>query len=128
MTVAELMEIVPGRTSRRRDDSGARGIRNAYSTGRGSIIMRASARIETTRKDRERSSSARFPISEQGGAGRAHRRSGARKENRGISDLRDESDRDGMRIVIELRREAVADVVLNQLWRILRCSRVSRSI
>ena len=54
---------------------------------------------------------------QQGDADRTHRGTGREKRVEGISDLRDESDRDGMRIVIEIKRDAVAEVVLNQLWR-----------
>ena len=119
MTVAELMEIVPGPDfPTAATILGRGGIRNAYSTGRGSIIMRASARIETTRKDRETIIISEIPY-QVNKAALVERIADLVREKKieGISDLRDESDRDGMRIVIELRREAVADVVLNQLWR-----------
>ena len=119
MTVAELMEIVPGPDfPTAATILGRGGIRNAYATGRGSIIMRANAEIETLRKDREAIIFTEIPY-QVNKAALIERIAELVREKRieGISDLRDESDRDGMRIVIELKREAVADVVLNQLWR-----------
>ncbi|CAJ0863528.1 DNA gyrase subunit A [freshwater sediment metagenome] len=119
MTVAELMEIVPGPDfPTAATILGRGGIRNAYATGRGSIIMRAKAEIETMRKEREALIFTEIPY-QVNKAALIERIAELVKEKKieGISDLRDESDRDGMRIVIELKREAVADVVLNQLWR-----------
>ena len=119
MTVAELMEIVPGPDfPTAATILGRGGIRNAYATGRGSIIMRARAEIETLRKDREAIIFTEIPY-QVNKAALIERIAELVREKRieGISDLRDESDRDGMRIVIELKREAVPDVVLNQLWR-----------
>jgi DNA gyrase subunit A len=115
----DLLEIIPG------PDFptgglilGRGGIRAAYATGRGSIIMRAKARIEEIRKDREAIIVDEIPY-QVNKAALIERIADLVREKRveGISDLRDESDRDGMRIVIELKRDAVADVVLNQLWR-----------
>jgi len=119
MTVAELMEIVPGPDfPTAATILGRGGIRNAYATGRGSIIMRSKAQIETLRKDREAIIVTEIPY-QVNKAALVERIAELVREKKieGVSDLRDESDRDGMRIVIELRREAVADVVLNQLWR-----------
>jgi len=119
MTVAELMEIVPGPDfPTAATILGRGGIRNAYATGRGSIIMRARAEIETLRKEREAIIFTEIPY-QVNKAALIERIAELVKEKKieGISDLRDESDRDGMRIVVELKREAVADVVLNQLWR-----------
>ncbi len=119
MTVAELMEIVPGPDfPTAATILGRGGIRNAYATGRGSIIMRAKAEIETLRKEREAIIFTEIPY-QVNKAALIERIAELVKEKKieGISDLRDESDREGMRIVIELKREAVADVVLNQLWR-----------
>ncbi|MCC3244022.1 DNA gyrase subunit A [Methylocystis sp. WRRC1] len=119
MTVAELMEIVPGPDfPTAATILGRGGIRNAYATGRGSIIMRAKAEIETLRKEREAIIFTEIPY-QVNKAALIERIAELVKEKRveGIADLRDESDRDGMRIVVELKREAVADVVLNQLWR-----------
>jgi DNA gyrase subunit A len=119
MTVAELMEIVPGPDfPTAASILGRGGVRNAYTTGRGSIIMRATAEIETIRKDREAIVFTEIPY-QVNKAALIERIAEMVREKKieGISDLRDESDRDGMRIVVELRRDAVADVVLNQLWR-----------
>jgi DNA gyrase subunit A len=119
MTVAELMEIVPGPDLPTAGAIlGRGGIRQAYSTGRGSIIMRAKTEIETLRKDREAIIVTEIPY-QVNKAALVERIAELVREKKveGISDLRDESSRDGMRIVIELKRDAVADVVLNQLWR-----------
>jgi DNA gyrase subunit A len=119
ITVDELMEIIPGPDF----PTGAAivgrgGIRAAYATGRGSIIMRSKSHIETLRKDREAIIVTEIPY-QVNKASLVERIAELVREKRieGISDLRDESDRDGMRIVIEIKRDAVADVVLNQLWR-----------
>ena len=97
---------------------GRGGIREAYATGRGSIIMRAKTEIEELRKEREAIIVREIPYQVNKTA-LIEKIAELVKEKRleGISDLRDESDRDGMRIVIELKRDAVADVVLNQLYR-----------
>src|SRR5207248_278513 len=97
---------------------GRGGIRAAYHLGRGSVVMRAKVEVETMRKEREALIVTEIPY--QVNKGQLLERMGEmirEKRIEGISDLRDESDRDGMRIVIELKRDAVADVVLNQLWR-----------
>jgi DNA gyrase subunit A len=119
MSVAELMEIVRGPDLPTAGVIlGRGGIRNAYATGRGSIIMRAKTEMETLRKDREAIIVTEIPY-QVNKAALVERIAELVREKKieGISDLRDESSRDGMRIVIELRREAVAEVVLNQLWR-----------
>jgi len=119
ITVAELMEIVPGPDfPTAATILGRGGIRNAFATGRGSIIMRARSEIETLRKDREAIIFTEIPY-QVNKAALIERIAELVKEKKieGIADLRDESDRDGMRIVVELKRDAVADVVLNQLWR-----------
>ena len=117
--VSELNEIVPG------PDFptgglilGRGGIRAAYTTGRGSVIMRARATIEEIRKDREAIIVTEIPY-QVNKAVLIERIAELVREKRveGISDLRDESDRQGMRIVIELKRDAVGDIVLNQLYR-----------
>ncbi len=97
---------------------GRAGIRAAYHTGRGSIIMRGKAEIETLRKDREAIVITEIPY-QVNKATMVEKIAELVKEKRidGIADLRDESDRDGYRVVIELRRDAVPDVVLNQLYR-----------
>ena len=119
LTIAELMEIVPGPDLPTAGAIlGRGGIRNAYTTGRGSIIMRAKTEMETLRKDREAIIVTEIPY-QVNKAALVERIAELVREKKieGISDLRDELSRDGMRIVIELRREAVAEVVLNQLWR-----------
>jgi len=114
-----LMEIIPGPDFPTGGSIlGRAGIRSAYSTGRGSIIMRAKVHVETLRKDREALIVSEIPY-QVNKSTLIEKIAELVREKRleGISDLRDESDRDGMRIVIELKREAVSDVVLNQLWR-----------
>ncbi len=119
ITVDELMTHVPG------PDFptgglilGRSGIREAYHTGRGSVIMRGRAEIEEIRKDRFAIVVTEIPY--QVNKSRLLERIGEivrDKTIEGIADLRDESDRDGVRVVVELKRDAVADVVLNQLYR-----------
>ena len=96
---------------------GRAGIRSAYETGRGSVIMRAKTETETIR-DREAIIVNEIPY-QVNKVTLIEKISDLVKEKRieGIAALRDESDRDGMRIVIELKREAMVDVVLNQLYR-----------
>ena len=97
---------------------GAAGIRQAYHTGRGSVIMRGRTRIEAVRKDREAIVVTEVPY-QVNKARMIERIAELVNERRveGIADLRDESDRDGVRVVIELKRGAMAEVVLNQLYR-----------
>ena len=117
--IEELCEIIPG------PDFptgglilGRSGAKSAYSTGRGSVIMRAKVDVEEVRKDREALIVSEIPyqlnktllIEKIADLVR-------NKVIEGISDLRDESDRHGMRIVIELKRDAVADIILNQLFK-----------
>jgi DNA gyrase subunit A len=119
ISFAELMEIVPGPDfPTAASILGRGGIRNAFATGRGSIIMRAKSEIETLRKDREAIIFTEIPY-QVNKATLIERIADLVREKKieGVADLRDESDRDGMRIVVELKRDAVADVVLNQLWR-----------
>ena len=119
ITLEELMEIIPGPDFPTGGAIlGRGGIRSAYATGRGSIIMRAKVAVEELRKDREALIVTEIPY-QVNKATLIEKIAELVREKRveGISDLRDESDRDGMRIVIEIKRDAVADVVLNQLWR-----------
>ncbi|BCJ90910.1 DNA gyrase subunit A [Terrihabitans soli] len=97
---------------------GRGGIRLAYQTGRGSIVMRGRAVIEEIRKDREAIIITEIPY-QVNKASLVEKIAELVREKRveGISELRDESDRNGMRIVVELKREAVGDIVLNQLYR-----------
>ncbi len=97
---------------------GHQGIRSAYHTGRGSVVMRGKVEIETLRGDREVIIISEIPY--QVNKAVMVERIGElwrEKKIEGISALRDESDRDGFRVVVELKREAVADIVLNQLYR-----------
>ena len=97
---------------------GSAGIRSAFATGRGSVIMRGRAHIETIRKDREAIVITEIPYQVNKATMQEKMAELVRdKRVEGISDIRDESDRDGIRVVIELRRDAVSDVVLNQLYR-----------
>jgi DNA gyrase subunit A len=97
---------------------GRQGIRAAYHLGRGSIVMRGKVEFETLRGEREAIVISEIPYQ----VNKAHmvERIGElvrEKKIDGIAALRDESDRDGYRVVVELRRDAVPDVVLNQLYR-----------
>jgi len=119
ITVEELMEIVPAPDF----PTGAlilgqSGARSAYHTGRGSIIMRSRHIVEKGKGDRESIVLTEIPY-QVGKAGLVEKIADAAKEKRieGIADIRDESNRNGVRIVIELKRDATPDVVLNQLWR-----------
>ena len=118
-TVEDLTQIIPG------PDFptgglilGRQGALAAYHKGRGSIIMRAKVEVEEIRKDREALIVTAIPY-------QVNKRVliekiadlVREKKVEGISDIWDESNREGMRIVIELKRDAIADVVLNQLWR-----------
>ncbi len=119
ITLDELLEHIPGPDFPTGGSIlGRAGIRAAYATGRGSIIMRAKVAVEELRKDREALIVNEIPY-QVNKATLIERIAELVREKRveGISDLRDESDRDGMRIVIEIKRDAVAEVVLNQLWR-----------
>ena len=119
MTIEELMAIIPGPDFPTGGHIlGRAGIRAAYMTGRGSILVRAKVKIEEIRKEREAILVTEIPY-QVNKAALVEKIAELVREKRieGISDLRDESDREGMRIVIELKRDAVADVVLNQLWR-----------
>ncbi len=97
---------------------GRAGIRSAYHLGRGSIVMRGKVSIDTIRKDREAIIVTEIPY-QVNKATMVERIAELVREKRieGVSDLRDESDRDGFRVVVELKRDAVPDVVLNQLYR-----------
>ncbi|PHR91091.1 MAG: DNA gyrase subunit A [Robiginitomaculum sp.] len=115
----ELLEIVPG------PDfptggliMGRSGAKSGLLTGRGSVIMRALTDVEEIRKDRFAIIVTEIPY-QVNKANLIKKIAEHVREKRieGISDLRDESDRDGMRIVVELKRDAVPEVVLNQLFR-----------
>jgi DNA gyrase subunit A len=98
---------------------GREGIRNAYQTGRGSIVMRAKVSIDRAGKSADRVAIVVNAIPYQVNKAKLIERIAElvnEKRIEGISDLRDESDRDGMRIVIELKRDAMPDLVLNNLY------------
>ena len=119
ISLDELMKIVPGPDFPTGGIIlGRSGIRQAYETGRGGIPLRAKAAIEEIRKDRTAIVVTEIPyqVNKNSLIERIAELVRA-KQVEGISDLRDESDRDGMRIVIELKRDATAEVVLNQLYR-----------
>ncbi|MGL4262682.1 MAG: DNA gyrase subunit A, partial [Afipia sp.] len=97
---------------------GRQGIRAAYHLGRGSIVMRGKVEIEDVRKDRQAIVVSEIPY-QVNKAGMVERIAELVREKKieGIADLRDESDRDGYRVVVELKRDAVPEVVLNQLYK-----------
>lgn len=118
ITIDELMEYIPG------PDfptaaliSGRKGIVDAYKTGRGIVYMRSKAEIETEKNGKETIIVSEIPY-QVNKARLIEKIADLVKEKKveGISALRDESDKDGMRIVIECRRDAVAEVVLNNLY------------
>jgi DNA gyrase subunit A len=97
---------------------GQAGIRDAYTTGRGSIMMRSRHTIEEGRGDRRSIVLSEIPY-QVGKSGLVEKIAEAAKDKRieGVADIRDESNREGVRIVIDLKRDATPEVVLNQLWR-----------
>jgi len=119
ISIEDLTQIIPGPDFPTGGIIlGRSGIRSAYMTGRGSVSVRAKTEIEQVRKDREAIIVTEIPYQINKSVLIERIAELVRdKKIEGISDLRDESDRDGMRIVIELKRDAVADVVLNQLFR-----------
>ncbi|CAH0525741.1 DNA topoisomerase (ATP-hydrolyzing) subunit A [Vibrio hippocampi] len=118
ITIDELMEFIPG------PDfptaaliSGRKGIIDAYKTGRGKVYMRSKAEIESDKAGRETIIVTEIPY--QVNKARLIEKIAELvkdKKVEGISALRDESDKDGMRIVIECKRDAVGEVVLNNLY------------
>ncbi|MCA1434742.1 DNA gyrase subunit A [Bradyrhizobium sp. BRP20] len=119
LTIDELINIIPGPDFPTGGIIlGRQGIRSAYHLGRGSIVMRGKVTFETIRKDREAIVITEIPY-QVNKATMVERIAELYKEKKieGISDLRDESDREGYRVVIELKRDAVPDVVLNQLYK-----------
>lgn len=118
ISIEDLMEIVPGPDFPTGGIiMGRRGIYNGFKTGRGSLVIRGRTHFETVRKDREAIIVTEVPY--QVNKAKMIERMAElvnNKELEGISDLRDESDRHGVRVVIELKKDAVADVVLNRLF------------
>jgi len=118
-TIAELMEVLPGPDF----PTGAMvlgksGIRKAYETGRGSIKMRAKTRIEVQPNGKERIIVDEIPYLVNK-AKLVERIADLARDKRieGITDLNDESDRDGMRVVIDVRRDVSASIILNNLYK-----------
>ncbi len=97
---------------------GQSGVHSAYTTGRGSIMMRSRYAIEEGRGDRRSIVLTEIPY-QVGKSGLVEKIAEAAKDKRieGVADIRDESNREGVRIVIDLKRDATPEVVLNQLWR-----------
>ncbi|WP_062734277.1 DNA gyrase subunit A [Sphingobium abikonense] len=119
ITTDELIQIVPGPDFPTAPlILGQSGARSAYNTGRGSIIMRARHDVEEGRGDRRSIVLTSIPY-QVGKSGLVEKVAEAAKDKRieGISDIRDESSREGVRIVMDLKRDATPEVVLNQLWR-----------
>ena len=119
ISIDELIEIVPAPDF----PTGAlilgqSGARSAYHTGRGSVIMRSRHEVEEGRGDRRSIVLTEIPY-QTGKNGLVEKIAEAAKDKRieGVSDIRDESSREGVRIVIDLKRDATPEVVLNQLWR-----------
>lgn len=118
--VAELMEVLPGPDfPTGASVLGKSGIRKAYETGRGSIKIRAKARIEIQKNGRERIILDELPYLVNK-AKLVERIAELARDKRieGITDLNDESDRDGLRVVIDVRRDASASVILNNLYKL----------
>ncbi len=119
ITTEELIEYIPGPDFPTAPlILGSAGSRAAYTTGRGSILQRCRHTIEEGRGDRRSIVLTSIPY-QVGKAGLVEKIAEAAKDKRieGISDIRDESSRDGVRVVIDLKRDATPEVVLNQIWR-----------
>ena len=119
MDLSALMEIIPGPDFPTGGIVlGRTGIYSAYATGRGSIVMRGRVNVEPMRGDREAIVITEIPY-QVNKASMIEKMAELVRDKRieGISDIRDESDRQGYRVVVELKRDVVADVVLNQLYR-----------
>jgi DNA gyrase subunit A len=119
LTIDELINIIPGPDFPTGGIIlGRQGIRSAYHLGRGSIVMRGKVKIESFGKDREAIIISEIPY-QVNKATMVERISELNRDKKieGITALRDESDRDGYRVVIEVKRDTMADVVLNQLYR-----------
>ena len=119
ITTEQLIEYIPGPDFPTAPlILGTSGAKAAYTTGRGSILMRCRHEVETGRNDRQSIVLTSIPY-QVGKSGLVEKIADAAKEKRieGISDIRDESSREGMRVVIDLKRDASPEVVLNQIWR-----------
>uniref|UniRef100_UPI001ABBB1F2 DNA gyrase subunit A n=1 Tax=Bartonella raoultii TaxID=1457020 RepID=UPI001ABBB1F2 len=119
ITLDKIIEIIPGPDFPTGGIIlGHAGVRSAYETGRGSIIMRAKVDIEEIRSGRQAIIVSEIPY-QVNKATMIEKMAELVRDKRieGIADLRDESDRDGYRVVIELKKDVVAEIVLNQLYR-----------
>ena len=119
ITTEELLEHLPGPDFPTGGIIlGRAGIRQAYETGRGSIIVRGRSTIEEVRKEREAIVITEIPY-QVNKAAMVEKIAELVRDKRieGVADLRDESSREGMRVVVEVKRDALPDVVLNQLYR-----------
>ncbi|CAM3149777.1 DNA gyrase subunit A [Sphingomonas antarctica] len=119
VTVEQLNEIVKGPDFPTGGIIlGQTGIRSAYASGRGSVVLRSRHKLEEGRGDRRSIILTEIPY-QQGKNALVEKIAEAAKDKRveGVSDIRDESNREGVRIVIDLKRDATPEVVLNQLWR-----------
>ncbi len=120
LTTAELIEMVPGPDFPTGGFiCGRNGIRAAYETGRGSLLCRARTNIEEHPKTGRKSIVATEIPYQVNKARLVEKIAELVREKRleGIADMRDESDRDGMRVVIDLKKDAVPEIVLNNLWK-----------
>jgi DNA gyrase subunit A len=119
ITAEELIQYIPGPDFPTAPlILGTHGARSAYTTGRGSILMRCRHEIETGRNDRQSIVFTAIPY-QVGKNNLVEKIAEAAKEKRieGVVDIRDESSREGVRVVVDLKRDATAEVVLNQIWR-----------
>ena len=119
LPVEDLMDIVKG------PDfptgaiiMGTEGIKNAYTTGRGKVVVRGRAFVETKKNGREHIIISELPY-QVNKANLIEKIADLVRDKKleGISDLRDESDKDGIRVVVEVKRDSIPDVVLNQLYK-----------
>ncbi|MXO64423.1 DNA gyrase subunit A [Altererythrobacter endophyticus] len=119
ITSEELFQIIPGPDFPTAPIIlGNAGARSAYTTGRGSVLMRCRHDIEENRGERRAIVLHSIPY-QVGKSNLVEKIAEAAKEKRieGVSDIRDESSREGMRVVVDLKRDATPEVVLNQIWR-----------
>ena len=119
ISIDDLIELMPGPDFPTGGIIlGRLGIKQAFHTGRGSIVLRGRVHTEEIRKDREALIITEIPY-QVNKALMIERMAEMVRDKRieGISDIRDETSREGMRVVIEIKRDAMADVVLNQLYR-----------
>ncbi len=115
----ELIEIIPGPDFPTGGIiNGREGIRQAYKTGKGRLMVRARAMVEKQKSGKDSIVVSEIPF-QVNKSNLLEKIADLVRDKRleGISDLRDESDRDGMRIVIELKRDVQADIILNQLYK-----------